>query len=396
MPATPRIAFISSLALGGSTTFLSNISGELTRRKIPVIVVSPEKENAFASDFEKAWVKVFLHDNRRLIYEDRLHAILGILAEFQPTTVVGCLGQATYEVLRYVPSGVRRVTLIQADAPIFYDAAAPFSECMDDIVGVSKKITERLETMAAFNAVTKHYLPYGVAMPNTFTPRETGDRPLRILYLGRIMDGQKRIYLFPKFLAALKKSGIPFQWTIAGEGDQRANLERLMSSANPTQQVLFPGPLPYSQVPALLEQHDVFLLASDAEGLPMSLLEAMGHGLVPVVSDLESGIRDVVDAGNGILVPVNDIEGYARAIIHLHEHREELAAKSAAARERVRQQFSVKAMTGRWLAAFPQNTPAVGAWPATWNIKPPLGVLNPFYYSPPLRVIRRLAAKLRH
>jgi glycosyltransferase involved in cell wall biosynthesis len=218
---------------------------------------------------------------------------------------------------------------------------------------------------------------------------------LRILYLGRIMDGQKRVCLFPKILAVLKKSGIPFQWTIAGDGDQRANLERLMSSADPAQQVVFPGPLPYSQVPALLDHHDVFLLASNAEGLPLSLLEAMGRGLVPVVSDLESGIRDVVDAGNGILVPVNDIEGYARAIIHLHEHREELAAKSAAARERVRQKFSVEAMANRWLAAFPQNTPAVAAWPATWNIKPPLGVPHPFYYSPPLRVIRRLAAKLR-
>ena len=395
MPATPRIAFISSLALGGSTTFLSNISGELTRRKIPVIIVSPEKENAFASDFEKAGTRVFLHDNRRLIYEDRLHAILGILAEFQPTTVVGCLGRATYEVLRYVPSGVRRVTMIQADAPIFYDAAAPFSGCMDDIVGVSKKITDRLETMAAFNAVTRHYLPYGVAMPETFTPRETGGRPLRILYLGRIIDEQKRVCLFPKILAVLKKAGLPFQWTIAGDGNQRAKLERLMASDLPEQRVLFPGPLPNAQVPALLEKHDIFLLASDAEGLPLSLLEAMGHGLVPVISDLESGVREVVDAGNGMLVPVDDVEGYARAIIHLHEHRTELAAKSAAARARVRQKFSVEAMANRWLAAFPQNTPVVGAWPATWNIKPPLGVPHPFYYSAPLRVIRRLAAKLR-
>jgi glycosyltransferase involved in cell wall biosynthesis len=283
--------------------------------------------------------------------------------------------------------------VIQADAPIFYDAAALYAACLDDIVGISSKIAGQLEKIAAFRTVSKCCLLNGVAMPPAFTPRGAGDRPLRILYLGRIMDGQKRVYLFPTILAALKKSGLPFQWTIAGEGDQRDHLERLMSSADPAQQVLFPGPLPYSQVPALLDQHDVFLLASDAEGLPLSLLEAMGHGLVPVVSDLESGVSEVVDAGNGLLVPVNDVEGYARAIIHLHEHRDELSAKSAAARERVRRKFSVEAMTDRWLAAFPQQPCTTGNWPATWNIKPPLGVPHPFLHAPPLRAVRRLAAK---
>lgn len=393
MPPAPRIAFISPLGFGGATTLLCNLAGELVRRGVPVVVLSPENENAFAADFQAAGVKVVMPPESRLIFEDRMQALLRALAEFRPTVVVGCVGPATYEPLRYVPAGIRRVAVIQADAPIFYEAAARYAAGLDNIVGISSKIAGQLEKMAAFRTVSKCCLLNGVAMPQAFTPRGAGGRPLRILYLGRIMDGQKRVYLFPKILAALKKGGLPFQWTIAGEGDQRANLERLMSSADPAQQVLFPGSLPYSRVPALLDQHDVFLLASDAEGLPLSLLEAMGHGLVPVASDLESGVSEVVDAGNGILVPVNDVEGYPRAIIHLHEHRDELAAKSAAARARVRREFSVEAMTNRWLAAFPQPPSATGHWPATWNIKPPLGVPHPFLHAPPLRAVRRLAAK---
>ena len=65
MLATPRIAFISGLGLGGAATFLCNLAGELVRRNVPVIVVSPEKENAFASDFQAAGVKVVLNDDRR-------------------------------------------------------------------------------------------------------------------------------------------------------------------------------------------------------------------------------------------------------------------------------------------------------------------------------------------
>ena len=116
---------------------------------------------------------------------------------------------------------------------------------------------------------------------------------------------------------------------------------------------------------------------------------------MPVVSDLPAGIPEMVDKTTGILVPVDDVVGYARAIVHLHEHRVELAAKSAAARARVKTKFSVEAMADRWLAAFPKKFPAVGGWPSDWDIKPPLPARHPVYFSPPMRALRRLAARLR-
>ena len=394
MPMTPRFAFVSGLGFGGSTTLLCNLAGELTRRGVPVLVISPEKENPFASDFQRAGVVVVLHDQRRMIFEDRMASMLRNLAEFQPTVVVGCLGAISYEVLRYVPSGIRRVAVIQADGPIFYEAVRPYAGCVDDLIGISTAITRRLKQMKPLEAVAKHCLLNGVPVPETLSPRGHSDQPLRLLYFGRIIHEQKRVHLFPKILETLKISGIPFQWTIAGEGDQRAKLERLMVSDQPAQQIRFIGALPNSKVPALLGQHDVFLLASDAEGLPISLLEAMAHGVVPVVSDLESGIRDVVDATNGILVPVNDVEGYARAIIHLHEHRDELAAKSAAAHERVKKGFSVEAMADRWLKAFPPPASEV-QWPSTWRIRPPLTHSRNPRFWPLIRMLRRIGAKLR-
>jgi glycosyltransferase involved in cell wall biosynthesis len=394
-PPLPRMAFISGLGFGGSTTFLCHLTTELTRRGVPVLVVSPESENAFASDFRAGGVKVILQKGR-LIFEDRLHSMMLTLAQFRPTVVVGCMGADSYEVLRYVPKGVRRLAVIQTDHPIHYDPAVHYAGCLDAIVGISTKITERLEKMEVFRDVTKRCLLHGVAMPATIEPRGNGSECLRILYLGRITNGQKRVYLFPQILADLKKSGIPFRWTIVGDGDQRTHLEPLMASDEPGQEVLFTGSLPNAQIPALLEQHDVFLLASDAEGLPISLLEAMAHGLVPVVSDIESGIRDVVDDGNGCLVPVDDTAGYARALVHLHRNRGELAAKSAAAHARVREHFSVSAMADRWLAEIPSPPPAIEPWPKHFKIKAPLTTgKNPVHFSTPMRVLRRMAARLR-
>ncbi len=394
MPEKHKIAFISSLGFGGATTFVCNLAGELARRHLPVLVVSPEIENPFASDFKKAGVAVILHDQRRMIFEDRMQSMLRALAEFRPTVVIACLGGTTYEVMRYIPQGIYRMGIVQCDHAIFYDAISPYAEFLDAVVGISRRITKQLDAMRVFQNVARLCLLHGVGMPPAPVVRGGSERPLRILYLGRIMNPQKRANLFPKILADLRAAGIPFEWTIAGEGEERANLEKQMSST-PTQQVRFIGAIPNAQVPALLEQQDIFLLASDSEGLPISLLEAMAHGLVPVVSDLESGIRDVVDASNGILVPVNAVADYAKAILHLHDHRDELAAKSAASRARVENDFSVSAMADRWLAALPAPSPTSSDWPARWKIKAPLMAKIPLYFSPPLRVLRRMTAKLR-
>jgi glycosyltransferase involved in cell wall biosynthesis len=217
--------------------------------------------------------------------------------------------------------------------------------------------------------------------------------PLRILYLGRIYREQKRVHLFPKILEMLQKSGIPFQWTIAGEGHDRVELEPLMRSPAPHQRVEFIGPVSYSDVGKILNTHDVYLLASDYEGLPLSMLEAMGNGLVPVVSDLESGIRDVVDAGNGTLVSINDVEGYAQAIIHLHQHRDELAVKSAAAKARVQTEFSVGAMTDRWLQVLPMAV-ASKEWPRRFAVRGVLTDPGQWKYHPLMRPFRRLLKRI--
>jgi glycosyltransferase involved in cell wall biosynthesis len=89
--------------------------------------------------------------------------------------------------------------------------------------------------------------------------------------------------------------------------------------------------------------HDVFVLPTRAEGVSVAILEAMGAGLVPVVSDLESGVREVIDAGvHGLTPPVGDVAGFAQAIRELHEDRERLDAMGRAARDRVVREYDVR------------------------------------------------------
>src|SRR5207249_4291320 len=115
------IALITgTLQLGGSTTFLLNLAGELIRRGVNCRVYSGDNLHYFASDFDSKQIPVVLHDHERCIFEDRIEAVLDGLREYRPHVVVAALAPFSYEILRYVPAGVRRLAMIQADDPNVY------------------------------------------------------------------------------------------------------------------------------------------------------------------------------------------------------------------------------------------------------------------------------------
>jgi glycosyltransferase involved in cell wall biosynthesis len=77
------------------------------------------------------------------------------------------------------------------------------------------------------------------------------------------------------------------------------------------------------------------------EGLPYSLLEAMAAGCVPITTPL-AAIPDVIrDGEQGMLVPVNDPNGLARAVAALDDDREGLIRMAKAARLRVLERYTV-------------------------------------------------------
>ncbi len=91
--------------------------------------------------------------------------------------------------------------------------------------------------------------------------------------------------------------------------------------------VRFLGRLSHDEMREVWTSHDVFIQTSDFEGTSVSMLEAMAHGVVPVVTAASSGIAGVVDEGrNGHIVPVGDMATMARRIAALAGDRERLIA----------------------------------------------------------------------
>lgn len=133
---------------------------------------------------------------------------------------------------------------------------------------------------------------------------------------------------------------------LIGAGPDEARLRDVVAVAGLDSVVLFPGATttPWRIYPAL----DVFALTSHVEGLPLSLLEAMASGVLPV-SYAVGGVPEVITSDSfGFVVPMQDLDAFTRALeaamMMSPAHRK---ACGFAARERVRDAFDATRSIGR-------------------------------------------------
>jgi colanic acid/amylovoran biosynthesis glycosyltransferase len=162
---------------------------------------------------------------------------------------------------------------------------------------------------------------------------------LRLLQVARFVE-KKGIDTTLLAVAEARRRGIPVHLTLVGDGELRAQLERLAADNGLREAVTWMGFQPYEALPALLARAHAFIQPSrtardgDTEGgYPTTLIEAMAQGL-PVLGTRHADIPLVVRHGEtGLLSAEGDSSGLAEAIAMLHRSRERLQYMSARARE---------------------------------------------------------------
>jgi glycosyltransferase involved in cell wall biosynthesis len=149
---------------------------------------------------------------------------------------------------------------------------------------------------------------------------------------------------------------------IAGEGDQRPELERLAAELGIGEHLHLPGSV--RDIPGFLRGLDVAVLCSRSEGMSNALLEYMAAGR-PVVATAVGASAQLIEHGvHGLLVPPGDAGRLAAAIRRLLEDPALAARLGAAARRRVQERYSREAMVRRFedffhgLVAGPPSSPA--------------------------------------
>lgn len=163
-----------------------------------------------------------------------------------------------------------------------------------------------------------------------------------IIHVARLNPVKDAATLLRAFALLHRRVPDALLW-IVGDGALRAELEQLARELAIDSATVFFGER--RDVGALLSAADLFVLCSIAEGVPISLLEAMAAGLPQIVTDA-GGMPEVVNlCGTGTVVPVRNADALAAAMESFARDRAQLPTLAEKARRCYEEHFSAEQMS---------------------------------------------------
>ena len=181
---------------------------------------------------------------------------------------------------------------------------------------------------------------------------------IRLLSVGRLVE-KKGFDIFVEACGILRRRGVAFESVIVGEdGEHTEEVKRRIASHNLEQSVRLIGPMPQARLFEEYQRATMFCLPcrvldnGDRDGIPNVLVEAMACGL-PVVTTAISGIPEVVkDEINGLLVPTENPEALADALMRINQDHSLARRLSAEARSTVSERFDGDRFAAELAALF--------------------------------------------
>lgn len=248
---------------------------------------------------------------------------------------------------------VKVCAVIHSDEPCYFDEIGRLGKNFDAIVAVSEFLGSKIQHEFPRLAGRVTHIPHGIQIPEQRTEQRPVGGVLRLAYCNRLQQYQKRVFDLPPITAKLKHCGIPFELTIAGEGPDEAELRQRFIEVGTLDAVTFLGRIPNSEVLEVFRDSHIFLLTSDFEGLPISLLEAMSVGCVPVVYQTPSGIGEAIEHGqSGMMVRHGDITALVKVLGDLSQDRKQLSALGEKSADRIQAEFNIDRMCGDYAVLF--------------------------------------------
>lgn len=188
-------------------------------------------------------------------------------------------------------------------------------------------------------------------LPDVTPHASPGNAPRPHLVMVARMKAPKRHDLLLRALAIVRdRLGYELPTTMAGDGPLMVQHQALAVQLG-LQQVFWIGDCDH--VPELLAQHQALVLASDHEGMPITVLEAMRGGLIVLASDLP-GIREQISHEQHGLLFANQSEALANQLLRLTTEPEHVAELARQGRARFQEHFHSARMAQRTLAVYRQ------------------------------------------
>ena len=215
-------------------------------------------------------------------------------------------------------------------------------ESADFVVCISDFARSQLMALVSEDHWEKLHVIHCGIDPEVFSPpaERNGTEGLDVLSVGRLVPFKGQGLLI-EAVAALADRGIDVRVTVVGWGENRPRLEELVAELGVADRVTFTGAVGQDVIRGLLASADTFCLPSFAEGVPVSLMEAMAMEL-PVVSSRIMGIPELIEDGvSGRLVAPGNVEELTTVLEHLAADPGERRRLGRAGREKVIEQYGI-------------------------------------------------------
>ncbi|MDZ7761091.1 MAG: glycosyltransferase family 4 protein [Desulfovermiculus sp.] len=311
-------------------------------------------EGQVAARLRQAGVQVVILDESQASFGRLLQQVRKTLKTFQPQIIHS--HRYKENILAYLASrGRARVSLIatQHGMPESHGQKSTLKGRLLRKIN-STLLSRRFNTLVAVSREMKETLVHnglgpskvavihnGIELPPWYGPRESNGHFV-VGSCGRLF-AVKNYRLFIEMAARVAAQSPQTGFQLAGDGPLMEDLRRKCSQYSLNGRFEFLGHV--LDMPTFYQGLKVYVSTSWHEGMPMSVLEAMSHGL-PIVAPDVGGFPEIVEhEKDGFLIPDHDPGLFAQACLRLQSDPALLARMSAAAREKVVSKFSVQRMT---------------------------------------------------
>lgn len=212
-----------------------------------------------------------------------------------------------------------------------------------------KTFVQNKDQMSYFDDKTKKKI---FVLPNPvrgdlFDCQSKNDTDKTIIASAGRLNSQKNFFMLIDAFGIVSKSRKNLELRIYGDGELLEDLQKYIDDKNLSETIKLMGRT--NDMKSMLESIDLYVLSSDYEGMPNSLMEAMAAGVPCVSTDCPTGPSDLIEnEKTGLLVPVNDADSMAKAIEKmLFELEKQKIAENG--REFVKENYSAKVIVERLL-----------------------------------------------
>jgi glycosyltransferase involved in cell wall biosynthesis len=356
--------FITTLDRGGAENALLDLLPRLNRDRVRTAIAWLKGPGELAPEFERRGIPTVPLGMRGLWDARVLVGAAALARRLKPDIVHTHLFKA--DVAGAFAAKSARAGLVstkhnedpQLRIPVVRGIAARLARSADAVVAVSDAVGRHVRSRLALHRDHVRTVRYGLDLDEIDAHPDAPDlraelgmapgQPL-VLFAGRLVP-QKALEVLITAVARIREAVPDMRVAVAGRGPLEQKMRDRVRALGLDDTIIFLGFRP--DAPRLMRQADLFVLPSRWEGLGLVLLEAMA-ARCPVVASWVGAIPEVVaDRETGRLVPPDDPDALADAMLTLLRDPAERRRMGEAGRRRVRERFALETEVARIEALY--------------------------------------------